>query len=81
MQKKLDNQSARAYIYLTRGSHRREEGEMTVWVVEWRYIDGSDGGTVMVFAEQDKAEDLVRLLTEHSGTRSFRAVEVAYDGE
>jgi len=47
-----------------------------IYVLTWRYSDGSDHGVIRAFDSEADAQDLHGLLVEHSGTRQFEVVEV-----
>lgn len=48
----------------------------TIYVLTWRYSDGSDHGVIRAFTSEADAHDLHDLLVEHSGTKQFDVVEV-----
>lgn len=49
---------------------------MNIWVVIWKYADGSGFGIVRAFEDQAGAEDLLKMLREHSESRAFLIEQV-----
>lgn len=45
-----------------------------VYVVMWRYMDGSGAGIVKAYNKPTQAEELRNLLEEH-GSRSYSVIE------
>lgn len=50
---------------------------MTVFVVTWRYADGSGSGFVRAFLERDQAELVMTILREHGDTMKTFALDEA----
>lgn len=51
----------------------------TVYVVTWRYIDGSGSGATAAFSDKARAEGLVELLIGADSIRQFKIEAVPFD--
>ena len=53
---------------------------MKLWVLWWRYADGSASGVALVFKVKETAEAQQRLMVEHATDKAWSIVEVDYIG-